>query len=67
MEVFTRWHAWETARADIAASGAQVDLDGLERAVGAARRWHGEQRRPTGAPTSSTCWRRSKCWCAGRG
>ncbi|MGW3766475.1 HD domain-containing protein [Actinomadura verrucosospora] len=50
MEVFTRWHAWETARADIVASGAPVDVDGLERAVAAALRWHGDQRRPTGDP-----------------
>ncbi|SFN81671.1 MULTISPECIES: HD domain-containing protein [Actinomadura] len=50
MELFTRWHAWETARADIAASGADIGLDGLDEAVAAAERWHGDQRRPTGAP-----------------
>ncbi|MCP9967359.1 HD domain-containing protein [Actinomadura madurae] len=50
MELFTRWHAWETARADIAASGADIGLDGLDKAVAAAERWHGDQRRPTGAP-----------------
>lgn len=50
MEVFTRWHSWDTARADIAASGAPVDTDALGAAVGAALRWHGDQRRPTGAP-----------------
>lgn len=50
MEVFTRWHDWETARADMAGDAARVDLDGLDRAVAAARRWHGDQRRPTGAP-----------------
>jgi guanosine-3',5'-bis(diphosphate) 3'-pyrophosphohydrolase len=50
VEVFTRWHTWETARSDIAASGAPVDLDGLDEAVAAALRWHGDQRRPTGAP-----------------
>ncbi|WP_433464480.1 HD domain-containing protein [Spirillospora sp. CA-128828] len=50
MEVFTRWRTWETARSDIAASGAHIDLDGLAPAVAAAERWHGDQRRPTGAP-----------------
>ncbi|MFA1551725.1 HD domain-containing protein [Actinomadura chokoriensis] len=50
MEVFTRWHDWDTARADITASGAPVDVDALDTAVAAARRWHGDQKRPTGAP-----------------
>jgi (p)ppGpp synthase/HD superfamily hydrolase len=50
MEVFTRWHTWDTARADIAASGAPIDVDALEKAVAAAERWHGDQKRPTGAP-----------------
>lgn len=50
MEVFTRWHGWDTARADIAASGAPIDAYALGRAVAAAERWHGDQKRPTGAP-----------------
>ena len=52
MEVFTRWRTWDAARADLAASGAGsgLDLDRLERAAVAARRWHGDQRRPTGVP-----------------
>ncbi|MFG2017333.1 HD domain-containing protein [Actinomadura geliboluensis] len=50
MEVFTRWHTWDTARADIEASGAPIDVDALGRAVSAAERWHGDQKRPTGAP-----------------
>ncbi|NKZ07382.1 HD domain-containing protein [Actinomadura latina] len=50
MEVFTRWHSWDTVRADIAASGAPVDVDALGAAVAAARQWHGDQKRPTGAP-----------------
>ncbi|TDD82007.1 bifunctional (p)ppGpp synthetase/guanosine-3',5'-bis(diphosphate) 3'-pyrophosphohydrolase [Actinomadura darangshiensis] len=50
MEVFTRWHTWDTARAGIVASGAPIDLDALGKAVAAAQRWHGGQERPTGAP-----------------
>ncbi|MFA1539676.1 HD domain-containing protein [Actinomadura monticuli] len=50
MEVFTHWHTWDTARADIAASGLPIDVDALEKAVSAAERWHGDQKRPTGAP-----------------
>ncbi|MFB4305976.1 HD domain-containing protein [Actinomadura sp. GTD37] len=50
MEVFTRWHNWDTARADITASGAAVDVDALDAAVAAALRWHGDQKRPTGDP-----------------
>ncbi|WP_433227676.1 HD domain-containing protein [Actinomadura formosensis] len=50
MELFTRWHTWDTARADITASAAPLDADALDRAVAAARRWHGDQQRPTGAP-----------------
>jgi (p)ppGpp synthase/HD superfamily hydrolase len=50
VDLFTRWHTWDTARADITSSGSHIGLDGLERAVAAAERWHGDQRRPTGAP-----------------
>ncbi|HEY8482091.1 MAG TPA: HD domain-containing protein [Spirillospora sp.] len=52
MEVFTRWRTWDEARADLEADeiGSEIDLDGLGRAAQAAQRWHGDQRRPTGAP-----------------
>ncbi|MFB4297847.1 HD domain-containing protein [Actinomadura sp. NTSP31] len=52
MEVFTHWRTWNAARADLEASGdgARVDLDAVERAADAARRWHGDQLRPTGVP-----------------
>lgn len=48
MEVFDRWRTWDDARADLAAAG--LDADRVGRAAAAAVRWHGDQRRPTGAP-----------------
>ncbi|MFD0904036.1 HD domain-containing protein [Actinomadura sediminis] len=48
MEVFDRWRTWDDARADLAATA--LDTDRLGRAAAAAVRWHGDQRRPTGAP-----------------
>ncbi|MEU6036356.1 HD domain-containing protein [Actinomadura sp. NPDC047616] len=51
MELFTTWRTWDQARAALAASGAApADLATLDRAVAAARHWHGDQTRPTGAP-----------------
>ncbi|GLZ16115.1 hypothetical protein Acsp04_63500 [Actinomadura sp. NBRC 104425] len=51
MELFTTWRTWDQARAAIAESGAAPgDLAVLDRAAAAARRWHGDQTRPTGAP-----------------
>ncbi|RSN41639.1 MULTISPECIES: HD domain-containing protein [Actinomadura] len=48
MEVFDRWRTWDDARADLAGTG--LDADRVGRAAAAAVRWHGDQRRPTGAP-----------------
>ncbi|WP_030168772.1 HD domain-containing protein [Spirillospora albida] len=48
MEVFTRWRSWDAARPGLEAAG--VDAVRLEKAVDAARRWHGDQKRPTGVP-----------------
>ncbi|WP_242889275.1 HD domain-containing protein [Actinomadura litoris] len=48
MEVFAHWRTWDEARAALAASG--IDLNRLEKAALAARRWHGDQTRPTGVP-----------------
>ena len=50
MQTFTNWRTWEQARAALASQ--PIDLDALDRAAEAALRWHGEQRRPTGAPYS---------------
>ncbi|MEV5749415.1 HD domain-containing protein [Actinoallomurus sp. NPDC052308] len=48
METFTNWRTWEQARA--ALTSQPIDVETLDRAAEAALRWHGEQRRPTGAP-----------------
>ncbi|MCO5973731.1 HD domain-containing protein [Actinoallomurus soli] len=48
METFTNWRTWEQAR--VALTSHPVDVATLDRAAEAALRWHGEQRRPTGAP-----------------
>ncbi|GAA3945686.1 hypothetical protein GCM10023085_29750 [Actinomadura viridis] len=48
-DIFTAWRTWDEARADLEGREA-LDLPALERAVAAAREWHGEQRRPTGVP-----------------
>lgn len=50
MQTFTNWRTWEQARTALASH--PIDLDTLDRAAEAALRWHGEQRRPTGAPYS---------------
>jgi guanosine-3',5'-bis(diphosphate) 3'-pyrophosphohydrolase len=50
VEVFLGWHDWATAEPEL---GELVPVDTVK-AVGSAvefaTRWHGEQRRPTGAP-----------------
>lgn len=48
MEVFTSWRTWAEARAALPVEPAALDV--LDRAAASARRWHGEQRRPTGVP-----------------
>ncbi|MCO6007882.1 HD domain-containing protein [Actinoallomurus purpureus] len=48
MEIFTNWRTWDQAHAALASR--PLDLATLDRAAEAALRWHGEQRRPTGAP-----------------
>jgi (p)ppGpp synthase/HD superfamily hydrolase len=48
VEIFTSWRTWDQAR--VALASRPLDLDTLDRAAEAALRWHGEQRRPTGAP-----------------
>ncbi|WP_067821340.1 HD domain-containing protein [Actinomadura kijaniata] len=51
MEMFTSWRTWDEARAGLAAAGLDERVVAtLERAAEAATRWHGDQRRPTGAP-----------------
>ncbi|MFC9969454.1 HD domain-containing protein [Spirillospora sp. NPDC127200] len=48
--MFTDWRTWEQARSGLAERLDPGALDLLDRAAEAARRWHGDQRRPTGAP-----------------
>ena len=52
MEVFLDWHDWATARAEVETEGLLPagTTDDVARAVAFAVRWHGDQRRPTGAP-----------------
>ncbi|TYB48352.1 HD domain-containing protein [Actinomadura chibensis] len=52
MEVFTHWRTWDEARAALAGPeiDLDIDVDAVGRAAEAARRWHGDQRRPTGEP-----------------
>ncbi|MBA8954657.1 HD domain-containing protein [Actinomadura namibiensis] len=51
MEMFTSWRTWDEARAGLADAGLDERVVAtLERAAEAAARWHGDQRRPTGAP-----------------
>ncbi|MFI0357713.1 HD domain-containing protein [Actinomadura sp. 9N407] len=53
METFISWRTWDEARAELegdpAVSGT-LDVPALEKAAGAAQRWHGDQTRPTGVP-----------------
>ncbi|SEG90892.1 HD domain-containing protein [Thermomonospora echinospora] len=51
MKTFTGWRTWEQARSDLAVRSLGADdLAVLDRAVEAARGWHGPQQRPTGVP-----------------
>ncbi|TYK53514.1 HD domain-containing protein [Actinomadura decatromicini] len=52
MEVFTHWRTWDEARAALVGTeiDLDIDVDAVGRAAEAAERWHGDQRRPTGAP-----------------
>lgn len=51
MQMFTQWRTWENALDELESRAfPPADIAVLERAVQAARRWHGPQRRPTGAP-----------------
>ncbi|WP_344596778.1 HD domain-containing protein [Actinomadura vinacea] len=51
-DIFITWRTWPEARADLEAGDTfgPDALERLDRAAGAAQRWHGDQRRPTGVP-----------------
>lgn len=50
MELFTSWHSWSEAEPALRRLLPGPACDAVAAAVGFARRWHGDQRRPTGAP-----------------
>ena len=50
MEVFTDWHAWERTEPELRDLLPASTCDVVARAVAFAVRYHGDQRRPTGAP-----------------
>jgi guanosine-3',5'-bis(diphosphate) 3'-pyrophosphohydrolase len=50
MEVFTDWHTWQRAEPELRRLVPAATCDAVGRAVEFATRWHGDQRRPTGAP-----------------
>jgi GTP pyrophosphokinase len=50
MELFTHWHSWAEAEPGLRGLLPGAVVDEVGRAVGFAVRYHGQQRRPTGAP-----------------
>ncbi|HEV3382138.1 MAG TPA: HD domain-containing protein [Trebonia sp.] len=50
MELFTDWHTWTQAEPELRRLIPPATADEVSRAVSFALRYHGDQRRPTGAP-----------------
>ena len=50
MELFTNWHTWPQAEPELRRLLPASTCDAVARAVEFAVRYHGDQRRPTGAP-----------------
>jgi guanosine-3',5'-bis(diphosphate) 3'-pyrophosphohydrolase len=50
MKLFTDWHTWEQAEPELRRLLPATTCDTLSRAVSFAVEYHGDQRRPTGAP-----------------
>ena len=50
MEIFTGWHSWQRAEPELRSLLPARTCDAVAKAVQFATRWHGGQRRPTGAP-----------------
>jgi (p)ppGpp synthase/HD superfamily hydrolase len=50
MKLFTDWHTWEQAEPELRRLLPPTTCDALSRAVSFAVGYHGDQRRPTGAP-----------------
>src|SRR5580692_4088106 len=50
VEVFTNWHTWQRTEPELRRLLPAATCDAVARAVEYALRFHGDQRRPTGAP-----------------
>jgi guanosine-3',5'-bis(diphosphate) 3'-pyrophosphohydrolase len=50
METFIRWHDWAVAEVELRELVPPEVADAVAAAVRSALSWHGDQRRPTGAP-----------------
>jgi (p)ppGpp synthase/HD superfamily hydrolase len=50
MELFLNWHDWAVAEPQLRALVPATTADDIAAAVAFATHWHGDQRRPTGAP-----------------
>lgn len=50
MELYTNWHAWPQAEPELRGTLPASTCDAIAKAVEFAIRYHGDQRRPTGAP-----------------
>jgi guanosine-3',5'-bis(diphosphate) 3'-pyrophosphohydrolase len=50
MELFTNWHTWPQAEPELRRLLPATTCDAVAKAVEFAIRYHGDQRRPTGAP-----------------
>lgn len=50
MELFTNWHTWPQAEPALRRLLPAATCDAIAQAVAFALRYHGDQRRPTGAP-----------------
>lgn len=50
MELFTSWHTWPRAEPELRRLLPPATCDAVAKAVEFATRYHGDQRRPTGAP-----------------
>jgi guanosine-3',5'-bis(diphosphate) 3'-pyrophosphohydrolase len=50
MELFIEWHTWALTEPELRRLLPEADCDAVAKAVAFAVRYHGDQRRPTGAP-----------------
>jgi (p)ppGpp synthase/HD superfamily hydrolase len=50
MELFTNWHTWQRTEPELRHLLPAATCDAVAQAVAFALRFHGDQKRPTGAP-----------------